>query len=148
MTKTGWLDEWLRWMIRMGSFGIIIRKGAVIDGYSRKKEAIGGFRMLLAISPDYALAHNDLGKTFTGSGLTVRGQDKIEDPKPRKKCWFCHINASLPPIFRLEMTKSGASPMNTSVKWSSRKGHFGQGQRRALSFKPVITPMPCGHNKK
>jgi hypothetical protein len=22
MTKTGWLDEWLRWMIRMDSFGI------------------------------------------------------------------------------------------------------------------------------
>ena len=78
MTKTGWLDKWLRWMIRMDSFGIIIRKGAVIDGYSRKKEAIGGFRMLLAISPDYALAHNDLGKRSQVQGSRLEDRIKLK----------------------------------------------------------------------
>jgi len=33
MTKTGWLDEWLRWMIRMDSFGI--RDDCIESGLQR-----------------------------------------------------------------------------------------------------------------
>jgi len=46
---------------------------------NEKREAIGGLRMLLAVYPDYALAHNDLGVLYYNEGEKDRALEHYEE---------------------------------------------------------------------
>jgi len=50
---------------------------SLMDG-GNNKEAIGGLRMLLAMYPDYALAHNDLGVLYYEQGDTEKAIEHYE----------------------------------------------------------------------